>query len=396
MGSPHTRGLSGAGVKVHARHRSGEGRAKGKPRLSLWPPLPVMTIATRGERSLPFPFDSPGCRLYHRARQGLWLGVRALGLRPGDEILAPAYHQGSGIEGLLRAGLVVRFYETDDDLTPDPERLEALLTSGTRALYVIHYWGFPQDAVRWRAWCDERGLLLVEDAAQALFATTGSHLVGSLGDLAVYCVYKTFGVPDGAAAVCRSPLPEPTSRAAVGLEEFGRRLGSALAQRSGWFAGVHRRLAGDVESDRGFGEFLPGELDLGDPLRPPSRLTAVLLRRIVDPTAAETRRRNYGRLLERLGELAPDPFQSVAEGAAPFAFPVETDDPRRLARTLEAEAIDTGRLWPTWHPSLPVADFPVARRFRERVLAVPVHQGLSAAALDRIADAVLEHVGQRR
>ena len=55
--------------------------------------------------------------------------------------------------------------------------------------------------------------------------------------------------------------------------------------------------------------------------------------------------------------------------------------------------IDSGRLWPTWHPSLPVEEFPIARHFREHVLGVPVHQGLTAPALDRIAEAVLDHEG---
>lgn len=381
-------------VNGHAGSRSRSDRTR--VRLSLWPPVPAGSIVTRPRRALPFPFDSPAYRLYHRARQGLFLGVRALGLGSGDEVLAPAYHQGSGIEALVRAGLVVRFYDTDDLLAPDPEQLEALLTPKIRVLYMIHYWGFPQDSVRWRAWCDERRLLLVEDAAQSLFATTGGHPVGSLGDLSVFCVYKTFGVPDGGAAVCRSPLPVPSGRPAVGLREFAPRVGSSLSQRSGRFASFHRRLAGDVESVRGFGEFLPGELDLGDPLRPPSRLTRLLLRRIVDPAAADLRRRNYAYLLERLGELAPSPFRTLPEGAAPFAFPVETPEPRELAGNLEAVGIDSGRLWPTWHPSLPVEAFPVARRFRERVLAVPVHQGLATTGLDRIAEAVLRHADAPR
>jgi dTDP-4-amino-4,6-dideoxygalactose transaminase len=369
--------------------------ARGGPRLSLWPPLPVAATVASPNRMLPFPFDAPNCRVYHRARQGIWHGVRALGLQPGNEVIAPAYHQGSGIEALVRAGLVVRFYDTDDLLAPEPERLEALLGPRTRALYVIHFWGFPQDAARWRAWCDERGLLLVEDAAQALFAATGGHLVGSLADLSVFCIYKTFGVPDGAAAACRSELPAPSSRADVGLPALARRAGSALAQRSAWFAGLHRRLAGDVESDRPFGEFLPGEFELGDPLRPPSRLASLLLRRVVDPSAPERRRRNYAHLLERLRDHAPAAFRTLPDGASPFAFPIEAGDPRSLARALEAGGIDSGRLWPSWHPSLPVESFPVARHYRERVLGVPVHQALTEPALDRIADAVLGHEGRR-
>jgi dTDP-4-amino-4,6-dideoxygalactose transaminase len=65
-------------------------------------------------------------------------------------VLVPAYHHGSEIEALLQAGLRIRYYEVDRALEPDAAALESLLGPDVRALYLIHYLGFPQDAPRWR------------------------------------------------------------------------------------------------------------------------------------------------------------------------------------------------------------------------------------------------------
>ena len=361
------------------------GRAgRGPTRLGLFPSFPLSAVRRR-PGPLPFPLEHPNCRLYYRARQGLWHGVRALGLGIGDEILVPAYHQGAEVEAFVRAGLTCRFYDTTADL--EPSGLDSLITPATRALHLIHYWGFPQNADRWRTWCNEHNLLLIEDGAQAFLARWGGVPVGTDADLAVFCLYKAFGLPDGAAAICRAPLPEPSSPAGSGLGGLARRVGSAAAQRSAAAASLQRRL-GSNPAIRPMGEFLEGEFDLADPGRPPSRATRWALGRVVVEDAADRRRANYRWLLERLGRLVPPAFADPGPGASPIAFPIEPDDRDRLARRLHAAGIDTGVLWPTWHPDLDVAAYPVARSFRERVLALPVHQDLTREQLDRIARAV--------
>ena len=185
-------------------------------RLSVWPPLPP-SVHLRRRRELPFPLREEGCRLFALGRHALWHGVRALGLEPRDEILVPAYHHGSEVEALTRAGLACRFYGGSDGLQPDESELEALIGPRTRALFLIHYLGFPQELARWRRWCDERDLLLIEDAAQAWLAHCDGVPVGSVGDLAIFCLYKTYGVPDGAALVSRRPPAQPSRRASLGV-----------------------------------------------------------------------------------------------------------------------------------------------------------------------------------
>jgi dTDP-4-amino-4,6-dideoxygalactose transaminase len=158
------------------------------PRLTVWPTLPPDAWIRDRHAPLPFPLDHKGWRLFARGRHALWHGVRALGLGPGDAVLVPAYHHGSEVEALLRVGLECRFYGTDERLEPHEEELERLFKNGVRALHLTHYLGFPQDAPRWRRWCDERGLLLIEDAAQAWLASWDGRSVGSLGDLAMFCL----------------------------------------------------------------------------------------------------------------------------------------------------------------------------------------------------------------
>ena len=354
-------------------------------RFGLWPPYPLSRRRGFSSDPQPFPLDREHS-LYARARQGLWHGVRALGLKEGEVILAPAYHQGAEIEAFVRAGLRVRYYDTAANLEPVPKTLDDLLTPEVRALHLIHYWGFVQDAARWRAWCDERGLLLIEDGAQAFLSSSAGTPAGASGDLAVFCLYKSFGLPDGAAAFCTTSLPEPHARTRLGLAPLIRRVGSALAQRDSGAARLHAKLSSSASATRVLGEFLEGEYELGDPWDPPSLATRMSMSWVIDSRAASRRRENYTVLLTRLREAVPGPFRVLKEGAVPIAFPIETGAPELLAAALVDRGIDTGVLWPTWHPTLPVAQFPVARRFRERVLALPVHQELSRSDMEWIAD----------
>ncbi|MDQ3867315.1 MAG: DegT/DnrJ/EryC1/StrS family aminotransferase, partial [Actinomycetota bacterium] len=180
------------------------------PRLSVWPPLPPAAWLRSRREQLPFPLANDGTALYSRARHAIARGVRALGLVPGDEVLVPAYHHGSEVEALVRSQLVPRFYD-GTALAPDEEELRRALSPRTRALYLVHTLGVPQDVARWRGWADDHGLLLVEDAAQAWLADDpDGRPVGAAADLAVFCLYKTIGLPDGAALVLRgSAAPSP-------------------------------------------------------------------------------------------------------------------------------------------------------------------------------------------
>ncbi len=202
-------------------------------RITVMPPLPFRLYSHRLPRKLPFPLEEDHCRIFSLARQGLFMGIKALNLKPGDEILVPAYHHGSEIEALVKAGIVCRFYGAGQRLEPDEKDLETLLGPRVRALYLTHYLGFPQDAARWRMWCDTHGLLLIEDAAQAWLSSRDGTPVGSHGDLSIFCLYKTFGLPDGAAVTCNSPPELPRSGQRTGIIRVAQQHAQYLTQQWG-------------------------------------------------------------------------------------------------------------------------------------------------------------------
>ncbi|MBW3602600.1 MAG: DegT/DnrJ/EryC1/StrS family aminotransferase [Actinobacteria bacterium] len=348
--------------------------------LRLLPAPSPLAHVRRPARRPPYPLAHPDCRLYARARHGLWHGVRALGLRPGDEVLVPAYHHGSEVEALARAGLGRRYYAGTPALEPDEAELAGLLGERVRALHLTHYLGFPQDAGRWRRWCDAHGLLLLEDAAQAWLSERDGLPAGALGDCAIWCLYKTLPLPDGGALMCRRPPTGPAGAPRWGLTSLAR-------GHAGWLAG-HWAAPGRVRRAAGTEPYDAAEdFALGDPETAVTRTTRWLLARPEADVAAR-RRRSYARLLERLAPFVPEPFRRVPEGASPFAFPVAVDDTAALRGALAARGVEVVDLWRVAHPSLAAGAVPAAERLRATVAVLPAHQDLGAADTTRIADAV--------
>lgn len=361
-------------------------RSDGEPgratyRYRVFPPLSLKTYVRRPSRHLPYPLTDHRCRIFAWGRHALWHGLRAVGIGEGDTVLAPAYHHGSEIEALVRAEVGCRFYEATDGLEPDEAELEGLLTPRVRALYLIHYLGFPQDVGHWRRWCDERGLLLIEDAAQAWLASRDGSPLGSVGDVAIFCLYKAFGLPEGAALVCAPPPRSPGRDRRTGFGVLLRRNGAWLAQRSPAFA----RLAAALQKPAPYS--VEEDFDLRDPDSAPWRSVSFLLPRLAYRGAAAQRRANYGALLELFSERVPPPFATLHEGASPFGFPLKSPDKKRLLGRLAERSVKALDLWSAPHPSLEVERFPLAGERRATTVALPVHQELSARDLGRLAAA---------
>lgn len=356
--------------------------------LSVWPPLPPRVYVRRPLTSLPFPLGRPTCRLYSRARHALWHGIKQLGLRPGDVVLVPAFHHGSEVEALRRVGIDCRFYDIDDALEPSGRELETLVDDGVRALYLIHYLGFPQDVPRWRAWCDERGILLIEDAAQAWLSSVNGMPVGSVGDLAIYCLYKSFGLPDGAALVGDRPPPNPETKRDLRLKHVARLHLAWLEQRRAVVPVTWRfSRRGRYDPNR---DFALGNVDVA-----PSGAATFLIPRIAEAGAARVRRENYSYLLEGLADCVPTLWNSLPAGAAPLALPARTSRKTELLARLARRGVDALNVWSIPHPSLPAEDFPRAASLRATVVGLPVHQELRRRDLDMIIRAVRETLAGR-
>ena len=344
--------------------------------LGVWPPLAPGSVVRNRKGKLPFPLTGSRTLVTSTGRQGLHRGLLALRVGAGDEVLMPAYHHGSEVEATLRTGATCAFYEGTEDLEPDPHELDRLLSERTRVLHLTHFVGFPQDAGRWRRWCDDRELLLVEDAAQGWLGSAGGRPLGSHGDVSVFCLYKSVGVPDGAAAtVCVGQLPP-----VEGQGDHALRAG--LRQTALWAA---QKMPVPRRSQAAANEFdAEAEFDLGTPGQPASRLTMSLLKRFDFDRVAERRRANYSRLLSAIGGRVPAPFGRLPEGTVPWFLPIRARNKAAMLGHLSRAGIRALDFWSVAHPSLGEGFARIAER-RATTIGLPVHHELTPGDIDRIA-----------
>ncbi len=354
-------------------------------RLRMWPPLPPGAWL-RPPAPAAFPLEAPGSLLLRKARQALYFGIQGLDLRAGDEILLPAYHHGSEVEAFICRGLTCRFYDLTPALAPDAAGLDRLLGPRTRALYLIHYLGFPQDAPAWRRWCLERGLLLIEDVAQGWLATVDGRPLGSFGDMAIFSFYKAVGVPEGGALVTSRPV----TAAIEGRPGMPFKLLRQLASRHQAWLTSRSTLAAWLLGSGGSWRPSARSFRLGKVHAAPSAAIPYLLPRLLDPDPAAQRRRNYRILLADLASHVPPALATLPDGASPYFFPIQTTDKPGLLELLDDQRIDAVDFWTLAHPSLPAGPFPVTARLRGSIVGIPVHQALRPQDLERMV-AVLRH-----
>lgn len=129
------------------------------------------------------------------------MALRQMGVGTGDEVLVPAYHSPSMVPPVLWCGATPIFYRIGADASVDLDDVAAKTGPATRALMVTHYFGFPQDLAAIRAFCDARGLQLLEDCAHCFFGTHQGRPVGSWGDYAIASSMKFFPVYEGGCLV---------------------------------------------------------------------------------------------------------------------------------------------------------------------------------------------------
>lgn len=363
---------------------------------------PGLLVPRRRAIPAPFPFSRADARFYYFARNAVWAGARALGLA-GAEVLVPAYHHGVEVEALAAAGAVPRFVRVDGRMRLDLDHLEASIGPRTRALYVIHYLGFPQPMEDIAALAAPRGLAVIEDCALALYSRDRDVPLGARGDLGAFCLYKTLPVPNGGMLVVNRPLEVPgAARGAPLGSTLSHAAGGALAHlalRAGP-AGeavreAVRRSARAVRAATGLRAlstgtqwFDPASADVGM-----SRLSSLILENVDEQAIVAARRRNWSLLFARLRELAPPIHGELPPGTCPLFYPLACADKQATAARLAARGVETIDFWRTGHPGCPRDEFPEVEALRRHVLELPLHQDLTPDDMAYLASAVEESLG---
>lgn len=117
----------------------------------------------------------------------LELAIRGLNLPPGSEIVTTPRTFIATASSIVNCGHVPVFADIDPDSgNITAQSVEKVLTERTSAVLVVHLGGWPADLPGLRALCDDRGLALIEDCAQAHGAMVGDAQVGAFGDVSAW------------------------------------------------------------------------------------------------------------------------------------------------------------------------------------------------------------------
>lgn len=133
----------------------------------------------------------------------LLVAVIAMGLKPGDQIIVPAYTFVASYSSVIFPGLIPVLAEIDESLTLDPNDIEHRITSRTKAIMPVHMLGNPCNMDRIMAIAKKHNLLVLEDCCQAAGATYHGKKVGTIGNMGAFSlnIFKTINSGDGGMVI---------------------------------------------------------------------------------------------------------------------------------------------------------------------------------------------------
>jgi dTDP-4-amino-4,6-dideoxygalactose transaminase len=129
------------------------------------------------------------------ATAALWMTLRALGVKAGDEVLVPSHTAFPTVEAVCAAEAVPVFVDVDDRYTIDPADAAAKITARTVGIVPVHLYGQPVDIDAVQEIAGRFGLWMLEDCAQAHGATWDGRRVGSFGRAAALSFYPSKNLP---------------------------------------------------------------------------------------------------------------------------------------------------------------------------------------------------------
>lgn len=122
----------------------------------------------------------------------LILGLRALGIGPGDEVITTGFSFFATAESIEMVGARAVYVDIDaNTFNIDPDRIEAGITPRTRAILPVHLYGQSAQMRPIREIAERRGLNIIEDAAQAFGGEYCRRKLGSIGDVGAFSFYPS-------------------------------------------------------------------------------------------------------------------------------------------------------------------------------------------------------------
>jgi dTDP-4-amino-4,6-dideoxygalactose transaminase len=361
-------------------------------------------------------FGAANIYRFHKARIGIRHASNLLQLKADDEVLAPAYHCGSEIDPLLKSGVKVILYEVDRNCKINITDIKNKITAKARAIYVTHYFGFPQAVLTVKKLCEQNNLYLIEDCAMALFSCNGAEIIGRIGDLSVFSLTKTLPVPDGgllvvnntslgklsvtldqpsSLTIIRRLLPFIKSNLLIFLSKniLLRRLYSII------FKGLNFYRIKDAEKKIHMGGecLISSDLYYYEELNKHaiSGISNRMMKSFRPDEIKSIRRNNYHTLADLLcrQENLRILYPELPSGVCPLNFPIIIENRDIVRLELYKRGIDADAFGKCYHIDFPLHDYPDSCFLKSHLLSLPIHQNLDAKHMKYIADTLTNILG---
>lgn len=326
------------------------------------------------ERSFAEAYGVRHCVACGNGTDAIYIVLRMLGIGPGDEVITTAASWISTSETISQAGATPVFVDVDEHFLIDVDLLEKAITARTRAVIPVHLYGQAAPMERIAALCAARGLLLIEDCAQAHFAEWRGRRVGTFGAAGTFSFYpgKNLGAWGDAGAIITND--------------------DGLARKSRMYAN-HGALVKHQHEMEGINSRMDGLQ---------AALLTAKLRFIESWTSARQRvAATYDRLLAGVGDLE---LPAVRPGATHVyhLYVIRTAQRDALKAFLADRGIETAVHYPTALPLLPAyrrfgilpASIPRAAGNQQRILSLPIYPELRGDMIEYVTDSIRAFFGR--
>ncbi len=160
------------------------------------------------------------------------IALRALGIKPGDEVIVPAYTFISTATSVLMVGAVPVFADIDPrSYCLDPQDVARRITAHTRAIIPVHLAGHPADMPALLNLAEQHNLFVIEDCAQAIDTSLGAKKVGTWGNFGTFSFQSNKTITCGEGGLITA-MDSDLAEKVIALRAFGRYRDKKVARSS--------------------------------------------------------------------------------------------------------------------------------------------------------------------
>jgi len=303
---------------------------------------------------------------------GLIISMKALGIGPGDEVIAPALTFIASVSTIVLAGATPLLVDVDPrTFNLDPNQVERAITSRTKAIILVHLYGQAADIEAIMEIASRHNLLVVEDAAQGMGVKFNGRPVGSSGNTGCLSFFADKSITLGEGGVVMTDSDE-VARELLMLKNDGR------LERGMYY---HDRIGYNLRIT---------ELQAALGLAQLAKLDVII----------ERKRRNESLYRQLLADVrgVELPYQDPRSFTVPHRTNILVNDPGELEDALAKDGIGCRRFFYPIHkqPAFNMsAHFPISEGIYERGLSLPSSPLLTEEQIGFACERIRAHMEGR-